>query len=98
MDKVENLLTSIITAIVANPDDVKTHSEVGEDADGEITTIHVKVNQADVGLILGKQGATTEAIRRIVSLAGHRLADKRVYTKIDAPPNTTRRNHFYPAA
>lgn len=92
MDKVETLLRSIITAIVQYPDDVETYTEVGSDEKGEITTIHVKVNKADVGLCIGEGGKTAESIRRIISLAGHRELEKRVYTKIDAP--SIPKDHF----
>lgn len=92
MDKVETLLISIIRAIVAYPDDVETYTDVGTDERGELTTIHVKVNAADVGLCIGEGGKTAESIRRIISLAGHRALDKRIYTKIDAP--RVPKNHF----
>lgn len=92
MDAIEKLLLSVISAIVAYPDDVEIYTDVGQDERGEITTIHVKVNNADVGLCIGEGGKTAEAIRRIISLAGHRTLDKRVYTKIDAP--RIPRNHF----
>lgn len=92
MDKVEQLLRSIITAIVQYPDDVETYTETGTDEKGEITTIHVKVNKADVGLCIGESGKTAESIRRVISLAGHRALETRVYTKIDAP--RIAKNHF----
>lgn len=92
MTEIEGLLTTIIRAIVAYPDDVETYTSVGTDERGELTTIHVKVNSADVGLCIGEGGKTAEAIRKIMSLAGHRLAEKRIYTKIDAP--RVPKNHF----
>lgn len=92
MDIIEQLLLSIIRAIVAYPNDVETYTEIGSDEKGELTTIHVKVNTADVGLCIGEGGKTAESIRRVISLAGHRLVEKRIYTKIDAPK--VPRNHF----
>ena len=92
MDKVEQLLLSIITAIVQYPDDVQTYVDVGSDEKGELTTIHVKLNKADVGLCIGEGGKTAESIRKIIGLAGHRQSEKRVYTKIDAPK--VPKNHF----
>ena len=92
MDDIQALLVSIIRAIVAYPDDVETHIDVGSDERGELTTIHVKVNNADVGLCIGESGKTAESIRKIVSLAGHRALEKRIYTKIDAP--RIPKNHF----
>ena len=92
MNEIEQLLHSVIRAIVAYPDDVEMHTEVGNDERGELTTIHVKVNNADVGLCIGEGGKTAEAIRKIVSLAAHRRLEKRVYTKIDAP--RVPKNHF----
>lgn len=92
MNEIEQLLLSIIRAIVAYPDDVQTHIDIGSDEKGELTTIHVKVNPADVGLCIGEGGKTAESLRRLISLAGHRQLDKRIYTKIDAP--RVPRNHF----
>lgn len=92
MNEIEQLLLSIIRAIVAYPDDVETYTDVGTDERGELTTIHVKVNSADVGLCIGESGKTAESIRKIISLAGHRALEKRIYTKIDAP--RVPKNHF----
>lgn len=96
MNEIEQLLSSVIRAIVAYPDDVELHTEVGADEYGELTTIFVKVNNADVGLCIGEGGKNAESIRRLVSLAAHRQSGKRVYTKIDAP--RIPKNHFALAA
>lgn len=92
MTPTATLLLEIIRAIVAYPDEVELYSEISTDEKGELTTIHVKVHNTDIGLCIGKGGETAEAVRKVINLAGHRLEDKRYYTKIDAPK--LGRNHF----
>jgi len=73
----KELLELIAKALVDNPDQVAV-SEVG----GEQTTIlELRVAQADLGKVIGKQGRTARAIRTILSAAGMKLR-KRFHLEI----------------
>lgn len=80
----EKLLVGLIRSFVMFPDDVQTHVEERTDAEGEVATIFVKLNDSDIGLCIGLGGKTAESLRRVIGLIGHRQLNKRVYTKIDA--------------
>ena len=92
MDKIEQLVMTVIKSFVHSPEDVELHSSQETDDKGELTMINVKVNRDDVGLCIGEKGATAEAVRRIVGLAGFKETGKRVFVRIDAPKLA--KNHF----
>lgn len=76
----ENLLRSIITPLVTNPEDVvvKILSE-----DEETISIQVIVHGDDLGRVIGKGGRIASAIRTIV-YAGAAKENKRVHIDIDS--------------
>jgi uncharacterized protein len=76
----QEFLEYVIKALVSYPDDVKVDRKVDEM--GVLLTL--KVNPADVGQVIGKQGSTAKAIRTLMRIIG--LKNKsRVNLKIDAP-------------
>lgn len=85
METVQNLVSSIIKGLVEYPEDVELHESLDSDDKGELSVINVKVNRKDVGVCIGNQGNTAEALRRIISLVGFKQTGKRIYLKIDAP-------------
>lgn len=85
MDDVKQLTTAIIKGIVSNPDSVDVLVEKESDEKGDITLLLFKVHIDDIGLILGSQGETARAIRKVVSLYGYRTINERVYMKIVTP-------------
>jgi len=62
----EELLKSIVLALVDNPDEV---SVTTIEKDGE-TILELKVSAADMGKVIGKQGRIAKAIRVVVKAAG----------------------------
>jgi len=83
MEKATNdkdFLEYIIKGLVDNPGDVKVERKVDEMG----VLLSLKVNQEDMGQIIGKAGSTARAIRnliRIVGLKNH----ARVNLKIEEP-------------
>lgn len=59
-----DLAEYIIKQLVTLPDEV----EVTEEESQEGVTIFVKVAPADMGLIIGKAGATIKAIRKVLTI------------------------------
>lgn len=58
----EKIVELIVKELVENKDAVNVTSSL----DGEVTIINVKVDSADLGKVIGKQGKTANAIRTIV--------------------------------
>jgi predicted RNA-binding protein YlqC (UPF0109 family) len=78
-DSMRNLITTILEALVDNPDGIKI-SEV----EGDSTRIvEVQVDREDVGKIIGKQGRTADAIRTIISAASGKSKKKTSFHIID---------------
>ncbi len=92
ISQIESLGIQLFKAIVECPDEVETHISEGSDEKGELTIINVKVNKKDVGVCIGDQGKTAEAIRRVIGLIGFKKLGVRLYVKIDAP--RLPKNHF----
>lgn len=57
-----DMLKFVVTSIVKNKEDVV----VEEKQDGRFKVYNVKVNPADMGAVIGKGGATAQAIRTVV--------------------------------
>jgi len=92
MENVQRLLEEVIKGFVSNPNDVLIHVSEDTDERGKVVMVNVKVHKSDVGICIGEQGKTAEAIRRIIGLVGFKQTGERVYVKIDAPKIP--RNHF----
>ena len=60
----------IIKQLVTNPDEVVVEEETSEEG----VTLIVKVADEDMGLIIGKAGATIKAIRKVLTIRA--IADK----------------------
>ena len=78
----ELLLETIVKAIVRNPDSV----EIEKVVDDMGTFLKLKVHKTDMGLVLGKQGAHSNAIKLIAKLCGMNNSI-RVAVKIIEPDN-----------
>lgn len=62
----KQLVETVCRALVDNPDEVKVTQ-----IDGEQTTIlELRVDQSDLGKVIGKQGRTARAVRTILAAAG----------------------------
>ena len=73
-------LEQLVKGIVNYPDDVKVSRTLDER--GVLLTL--AVNPKDMGLIIGRQGATAKAIRTLLRIVGIKN-DARVNLKIDEP-------------
>lgn len=79
-EKDQEFLEFVVKSLVSYPDDVQIERKVDEM--GVLLTL--KVNSADVGQVIGKQGATAKAIRSLMRIIG--LKNKsRINLKIEAP-------------
>jgi predicted RNA-binding protein YlqC (UPF0109 family) len=63
-----DLLTTILKEFVEHPDDV----QIEETVVGKQTLITIKVHANDTGKIVGKDGSTIHALRRIAKVVGAR--------------------------
>ena len=73
----KQLLTDLAKSIVNCPDKVR----VSERVEGDTVYLGLKVDESDLGKVIGKQGRIAKAIRTIVrAVAGH--DDKRVVVDI----------------
>ena len=59
-------LEHLVRGIVDNPDDVEVSSR--NNRRGEL--LEVRVNPADLGRVIGRNGRTAKALRSVVSYAG----------------------------
>lgn len=73
----EELLTFLAKSLVDYPDDVSVTK-----VDGEISTVYeLRVNDADMGKVIGKQGRIAKSIRTIIKAAAAK-EEKRVVVDI----------------
>lgn len=66
MTEIKNLLEGIICAIIHYPESLT----IEEEDIGEGIIYKIKVKKSDMGLLIGKQGNTSSAIKRIIRVAG----------------------------
>ena len=81
----KDFLEFLVKAIVDNPDDVK----VGREVDERGVLITLNVNPEDMGMVIGRQGATAKAIRTILRVVGAKN-NARVNLKINEPEGSER--------
>lgn len=81
-----DFLVSTVRAIVDNPDDVIAERSV----DDLGVLIKLRVNEADMSKIVGKEGRTAKALRTLLRLVGSKF-DQRVNLKILEPDGSERR-------
>lgn len=68
----KELIETIARSLVDQPDSVLV-----KETDGEKTTIiELRVNQGDLGKVIGKQGRTASAMRTILNAAGTKLGKR----------------------
>jgi hypothetical protein len=73
----EDLVGNIARALVDNPDEVQVSVVEGE----QTTVVELRVDQQDLGKVIGKQGRTARAIRTLLGAAGTK-ENKRVLLEI----------------
>lgn len=85
----QEFIEFVVKAICDNPEDVKTARTVDEM--GVLLTL--KVNPADMGKVIGKDGATAKALRTLLRVVGAKNR-ARINFKIDEPPGSTHGHRF----
>lgn len=76
----QELLETILKAIVSSPDQIKIKKEVDEMG----VLYRIWVAKEDMGLVIGKVGATANALKLIIKIAGYKIKS-RVAIKIEEP-------------
>ena len=69
VEKMSGLIAELARALVDNPEEVSV--ETIQDGDG--TLLRLRVAQADIGKVIGKQGRTARSIRTVLSAASMKL-------------------------
>ena len=81
-----NFLDYVVKSLVDNPDDVKVDRKVDEM--GVLLTL--KVNPANMGQVIGRNGNTAKALRTLLRVVGMKH-NARVTLKIEEPEGGARR-------
>ena len=69
MSAMKDLLVEIAKALVDNPEDVQVQEVEGE----QTTVLELRVNNEDLGKVIGRQGRTARAIRTLLAAAGMKV-------------------------
>ncbi|MCC6405509.1 MAG: KH domain-containing protein [Candidatus Yanofskybacteria bacterium] len=80
MEQDQNLLESILRAIVNHPDEVQVTRHVDEMG----VLLSAKLGEGDAGVVIGKDGRAIKAIRSVMNLVGRR-SKARVSVRLDVP-------------
>ena len=75
----------VVKQVVNNPNDVKVDRKIDEMG----VLITLDVNPADMGMIIGREGATAKALRTLLRVIGAKN-NARVNLKINEPEGSTR--------
>ncbi|NTU66790.1 MAG: KH domain-containing protein [Candidatus Moranbacteria bacterium] len=76
----------IVKQIVSHPEDVKVERKIDEMG----VLITLDVNPEDMGMVIGREGATAKALRTLLRVIGARN-NARVNLKINEPQGSERR-------
>jgi predicted RNA-binding protein YlqC (UPF0109 family) len=85
--KDKDFLEMLVKALVDHPDDVKIERKVDEMG----VLLSLRVNQQDMGQVVGRQGSTAKAIRTLLRIVGMKN-NARVNLKIEEPEGSTPRS------
>lgn len=92
MEKAKEFLTYVIKSIVTNPNAVKVESQMDEM--GILLTLHVAPE--DMGIVIGKQGATAQILRGLMRVLGGREKASIGLKIYDPNPRPTQRFDMKP--
>ncbi|MGN0301246.1 MAG: KH domain-containing protein [Anaerotardibacter sp.] len=68
-EDIANLVRSLVTPLVDNPEEVAIYSA---DLEDNTVLIEVRVNEEDAGKVIGRQGRVIKAVRTLCRAAGSR--------------------------
>ena len=80
MEQDQNLLETILRAIVNNPEQVEVTRHVDEMG----VLLSAKLDEGDAGIVIGKEGRAIKAIRSVMNLVGRR-SKARVSVRLNVP-------------
>ena len=80
MNKDQEFLEFVVKSIVDHPDDVKVDRKVDEMG----VLLSLRVNPQDMGVVVGREGATAKSIRSLLRIVGIKN-NARVNLKIEEP-------------
>ncbi len=72
MSAMKDLLEEIARALVDHPEDVQVTEVEGE----QTTVLELRVNNQDLGKVIGRQGRTARAIRTLLAAAGMKVSKR----------------------
>ncbi|MHB8896489.1 MAG: KH domain-containing protein [Candidatus Geothermincolia bacterium] len=75
----KDLLDYLARALVDNPDDVRIEVIEGERS----VILQLKVNQEDIGKVIGKQGRIAQALRTVVKAAATKQGKNAIVEILD---------------
>ena len=81
----QEFLEFLVKSLVDNPEDVKVERKVDEMG----VLLSLRVNRADMGHVVGRQGGTAKAIRSLLRIVGIKN-NARVNLKIEEPEGGSR--------
>ena len=82
----QEFLEYLVKSIVDHPEDVKVDRKVDEMG----VLLDLRVNQEDMGMLIGRQGSTAKALRTLLRIVGARH-NARVNLKIEEPEGSAPR-------
>lgn len=80
----QEFVETVVKAIVAHPEDVKTERKIDERG----VLITLSIHPEDMGYVIGRQGQTARAIRTLLKIVGAKN-QARVNLKINEPEGST---------
>ena len=81
----QEFIEYVVKSIVAHPDDVTTERTVDEMG----VLITLKINQEDMGYVIGRQGQTARSLRTLLKIVGAKN-NARINLKIYEPEGSRR--------
>ena len=82
----KDFIEQVVKMLVDNPDDVKVERKIDEMG----VLISLDVNPKDMGMVIGREGATAKALRTLLRAIGAKN-NARVNLKINEPEGSERR-------
>lgn len=79
--RLSELTETLIKNLVKDPESVSVRQF---DVEEDFITIEVLVNESDMGAVIGRNGATAQAIRTIVQASAYINGEKKVRINIDS--------------
>lgn len=85
MEQVIAFAEYLVKALVQYPEDIEitTFKRADENSNGEVDVISVRVNEADIGVCIGREGKHSDMLRTFVCVYGYKMTDNPVYFEID---------------